>query len=177
MRRSLHALLAIAAIAALLNIAASGALAARVTICGVLQVLTRNAPPESPGSVTIDGRKIVLTSALSGSDRNRVDADVRVGDRVCLTGDLVKAPDELIQEFVLSSCAGRTPPAVCATSLPSTSTSVDVTNATADLEIPTERAASASGVGSDTTAVAAVAALLTLGAVGVLIARHHAIRT
>jgi hypothetical protein len=103
--------------------------AAPISICGNLDRLTRNVPPETPGSATIDGRTFLLTSALSPNQTNRVDADVRAGQRACLTGDLVNAPSpagavELVQNFVLSSCAGRSDPG-CAPNLPSTATSQD----------------------------------------------------
>lgn len=106
---------------------ASSASAAQTSVCGTLQALTRNVPPDSPGSATIDGRTLRLTSALSTNATNRVDADVQVGQRVCLTGDLIDAPSPqgtvaLFQNFVLASCSGAAPPSGCAQSLPSTAT-------------------------------------------------------
>lgn len=104
--------------------------AALINICGTLEALTRNAPPETPGSATIDGRTFLLTSALSSNQTNRVDADVKVGQRVCLTGDLTNAPSpkgtvDLVQNFVLASCAGPAAPSGCASTLPSTATLSD----------------------------------------------------
>lgn len=115
--------------ATLMLLGASAALAVPITVCGTLQALTRNVPPDSPGSATIDGRTFILTSALSTDvDRtNRVEADVRVGQRVCLTGDLSNPPGpggnrELFQNFVLASCSGSAAPSSCVQSLPSTAT-------------------------------------------------------
>ena len=113
--------------AALVLLGASSALAAPITVCGTLQALTRNNSGETPGAATIDGRTFILTSALSTNGTNRVDADVRVGQRVCLTGDLTNPPGpggnrELFHNFVLASCSGSAAPSSCVQSLPSTAT-------------------------------------------------------
>lgn len=113
--------------ATLMLLGASAALAVPIDVCGTLQALTRNVSPETPGSATIDGRTFRLTSALSTDGTNRVDADVRVGQRVCLTGDLISAPSpqgnvQLFQNFVLASCSGSAAPSSCVQSLPSTAT-------------------------------------------------------
>lgn len=107
---------------------ASPAAATPITVCGKLEALTRHVTLEGPGSATIDGRTFRLSSALSTNETNRIDADVRVDDRVCLTGNLILAPSpsgtvELLENFVLSSCTGPSAPAACAATLPSTSTS------------------------------------------------------
>lgn len=115
--------------ATLMLLGASAALAVPITVCGTLQALTRNVPPDSPGSATIDGRTFILTSALSTDvgRTNRVEADVRVGQRVCLTGDLSNPPGpggnrEVFENFVLASCSGSAAPSSCVQSLPSTAT-------------------------------------------------------
>lgn len=121
----MRSIASLALTATLMLLGASGALAAPITVCGTLQALTRNVSPETPGSATIDGRTFRLTSALSTNGTNRVDADVGVGQRVCLTGDLINAPSpqgnvELFQNFVLASCSGSAAPSSCG--LPSTAT-------------------------------------------------------
>lgn len=114
--------------AALVLLGASSALAAPVTVCGTLQALTRNVSGGTSGSATIDGRTFILTEALSTNGTNRVDPDVRVGERVCLTaGNLINTTGprgnaELVENFVLASCSGSAAPTSCVQSLPSTAT-------------------------------------------------------
>lgn len=129
----MRTLLAAGLAVALMFFSGFSAFAAPITICGTLQALTRNVPPDSPGSATIDGRSFRLTSALSTNGTNRVEADVLVGQRVCLTGDLTNAPSpqgnvELFQNFVLASCSGASAPTGCVQGLPSTATGPDMSS-------------------------------------------------
>lgn len=97
------------------------AAAAAIRDCGVLQALQRpNLPQqEGPGSVRIDGRTYVLTSAQpTVSSTNHIDPDVAVGKNVCLTGDIL-ADGSGVNNFIIRVCAGS------ACTLPSTSTQQD----------------------------------------------------
>jgi hypothetical protein len=98
--------------------------AAEVSVCGRLQALVRPNPPqqEGGGSVTIDGKTYRLTSALPSNGTNAIAPEMAVGDRVCLTGDVVAGTTDLVNNFQLVSCKGGGAPACGASTLPSTST-------------------------------------------------------